>query len=110
MSKDLELTWENARAWQAAANEKKEIHDEPEWKWDCGFKLDFDGSLLRVSSRFYPPYKNLGNWWEGYVTILFLDDEILNKEFKHDTLEELKNDVEKFVDHYKSIVKSRIKP
>lgn len=104
----MELTWDNARAWEVLANEKKEIHEEPVWSWDCGFKLDFDGSLLRVSSRFYPPHKNNGNWWEGNVTILFLDDEILKKEFKCDSLDELKKEVEDFVKHYSGVIKSRL--
>ena len=44
----MELNWENARLWEANANEKKGIHNEPKWKWDCGFKLDFDGFQLVV--------------------------------------------------------------
>jgi hypothetical protein len=49
----MELNWDNAKAWEEKANEKKEIFDEPKWSWDCNFKLDFDGSLLRVSSRIH---------------------------------------------------------
>lgn len=72
------------------------------------FKLDFDGSLLRVSSRFYPPHKNAGNWWEGNVTVKFLDTELLKKEFKCDTLDELKTEVEKFTKHYADAIKYRL--
>lgn len=103
-----ELDWDFAMFWEAKANEKKEIHNEPKWKWDCGFKLDFDGSLLSISSRFYPPHKNIGNFWEGTVQVYFLDDEILRKEFKTDTLDELKVEVEKFVKHYAGAIKGRI--
>ena len=104
----MELTWDNAKVWEEQANEKKDIYDEPKWSWDCGFKLDFDGSLLRVSSRFYPPHKNAGNWWEGHVLILFLDEEIMRKDFKCDTLDELKTEVEKFTKHYSDGIKSRL--
>lgn len=104
----MELIWDNAWAWQNRANEHKDIYDEPKWNWDCGFKLDFDGSLLRVSSRFYPPHKNKGNWWEGAVTVVFLDEEIMRKEFKCDTLDELKDEVEKFKNHYAKAIRTRM--
>ncbi len=104
----MELNLDNAKIWQEKANEKKEIFDEPKWQWDCNFKLDFDGSLLRISSRFYPPHKNAGNWWEGYTAVLFLGKEIFKKEFKFDTLDELKTEVEKFTKHYSQSVKSRL--
>lgn len=104
----MELNWDFARLWEANANEKKQIHNEPKWKWDRGFKLDFDGSLLSISSRFYPPHKNSGNWWEGDVQVYFLGDEILRKEFKTNTLDELKTAVEKFTKHYADAIKSRL--
>ena len=104
----MELNWENAKVWQEKANEKKEIFDEPKWSWDCNFKLDFDGSLLRISSRFYPPHKNAGDWWEGAVLVNFLGEEILRKEFKCNTLEELKTEVEKFTKHYAGAIKARL--
>lgn len=43
-------SWELANRWQKDANANKS-DDEPRWSFDCGFKLDFDGSLLDVSSR-----------------------------------------------------------
>jgi len=104
----MELNWENARVWEEKANEKKEIYDEPKWSWDCGFKLDFDGSLLRISSRFYPPHKNDGDYWEGHVSVLFLEEEILDKKFKCDTLDELKTEVEKFTNKYASNIRAKI--
>lgn len=105
---DLHLTWNNARAWQENANLKKQAYDEPKWSWDCGFKLDFDGSLLRVSSRFYPPHKNSSNKWEGELSFLLFDQEIVNKQFKCDTVDQLREEVEGFVDHYRKIIKSRL--
>ena len=104
----FELNWDNAKVWEEKANEKKEIFDEPKWSLDCNFKLDFDGSLLRLRSRFYPTHKNAGNWWEGTVTVNFLDTELLKKEFKCDTLDELKIEVEKFTKHYAGAIKSRL--
>lgn len=105
----MKLNWENAEAWQDKANEGKKIFGEPKWEWDCGFKLDFDGSLLRISSRFYPPHKNAGDWWAGTVSVLFFDDNILEKKFKCNTLDELKDEVEKFVKHYSEVAKSRLR-
>ena len=106
--KIMELNWDNAKAWEEKANEEKEIYNQPKWRWDCNFKLDFDGSLLSISSRFYPPHKNNGDWWEGNVTVNFLDTELLKKEFKCDTLDELKKEVEKFTKHYATTIKSRL--
>jgi hypothetical protein len=104
----MELNWNNAKAWEEQANERKEIYDEPKWRFDCNFKLDFDGSLLRISSRFYPPHKNAGDWWEGYVHIYLLEEEVLKKEFKCDTLDKLKIEVEKFTKHYTGIIRARL--
>lgn len=96
----MELNWDNATQWQVAANKGKEVYDEPKWGFDCGFKLDFDGSLLSISSRFYGPNKNTGDWWEGALHVNFLGQEILKKEFKCDTIDELKIEVEKFAVEY----------
>lgn len=104
----MKLNWKEAEAWEEKANAKKQIFNEPKWKWDCNFKLDFDGALLRISSRFYPPHKNAGDWWEGTVSVLFLDEKLIEKEFKCDTLDQLKTEVEKFVKHYANAIKPRL--
>jgi len=104
----MEFNWDDAKIWQKKANEKKEVFNEPKWSWDCNFKLDFDGSLLSIRSRFYPPPKNNGNWWEGNVTVLFIGEEILKKSFKCDTLEELQKEVEEFTKHYAGAIKARL--
>ena len=102
----MELTWENAEAWETLANEGKEqSYAEPNWSWDCNFKLDFDGPLLRVSSRFYPPHKNKHNGWEGTVAVVLIDKEIEEKEFNADDLDDLKNQVEAYVTQLKSRIK-----
>ncbi len=60
-------SWEEAHRWEESANEEKDGLHEPHWKFDCGFKLDFDGPLLDISSRFYPPanYYVSEVGWEG---------------------------------------------
>lgn len=67
------------------------------WKFDCGFKLDFDGDLLTVSSRFYPPKTHYGEKWDGYCEIYLLNQLIDSKKFETDTLPELKEQVENYV-------------
>lgn len=89
--------WGKAQAWETTANEDLEEFMEPQWKFDCGFKLDFDGPLVSVSSRFYPPKSHYGEKWDGTVTIRVLTDEVLHAEFECDTLDELKDQVESFV-------------
>jgi hypothetical protein len=104
----MELNWDNAHLWQAKSNCNK-IEQEPKWSWDCGFKLDFDGELMSIESRFYPPHKNNVDKWQGGLRVILLGNEILEKTFECDTLEELKKEVEKFTKHYKEILKSRLK-
>lgn len=104
----MELNWVNASLWKDNANLKKEIDHEPKWDWDCNFKLDFDGSLLTICSRFYPPHKNNGDWWEGTVQVLFLGEKIKEEDFKCNTLDELKIKVEKFTKKYAETIKYRI--
>jgi hypothetical protein len=67
------------------------------WKFDCGFKLDFDGDLLKVSSRFYPPKTHYGEKWDGSCGIYLLNYLIDSKHFETDTLPELKEQVENYV-------------
>jgi hypothetical protein len=96
----MELNWDNAKLWQDKVNEKKEIQDEPKWSWD--------GSLLSINSRFYPPHKNKGDWWEGNLYVVLFGETILTKEFKEDTLEKLHDSVEKYIKHYVGCVKARM--
>lgn len=105
---DIELTWENAKYWQENANKKKEVFNEPKWEWDCNFKLDFDGSLISISSRFYPPSKQYGEDWDGNVCVRLIGETILKREFKCKTLDLLKEEVEKFTKHYIGVLKSRL--
>lgn len=88
--------WEDAYNWQDKSNENT-IHESMEWSWDCGFKLDFDGSLLRVVSRFYPPKEYRGKCWNGSISFYVFDEEVKEEDFKADTLDQLKEDVELYV-------------
>ena len=80
------------------ANRNKDT--KPKWKFDCGFKLDFDGPIVSVSSRFYPPKTHYGPKWDGNVTINIFDIKIIKKEFKCNTLNDLKNEVENYISNY----------
>lgn len=103
----MELNWNDAKDWQEKANEEKEEF-EPKWDFDCSFKLDFDGSLLTVSSRFYPPHKNTGDHWSGKMRIYFLNERLIEKEFKSDTLDQLKIEVEGFLKKYTEVIRKQI--
>ena len=100
--------WKQAEIWQKKSNTDKDEFFEPMWKWDCNFKLDFDGPILSFSSRFYPPVKHYGPKWDGHVIVHLLGNEITRKEFVCDTLEELKSKAEEYKKHWVGIIKSRI--
>lgn len=103
----MKLTWENANNWIEKINRDKSDY-EPKWKWDCNFKLDFDGGLISVTSRFYPPNKNKSKKWEGTLSIIILDTTITKKSFINEDLDKLKEEVEIFIKHYIEIIKSRL--
>lgn len=72
-----------------------------EWSFDCGFKLDYDGSFISISSRFYPPKTHYGKTWDGTSTVYFQGTKVEEKKFDCETLDELKSQVEEYV---KSII------
>ena len=86
--------------WVDTANEEKEEYYEPQWGFDCGFKLDYDGPLLSVSSRFYPPKTHYGPKWDGTVSIYLLDKKVKVREFECPTLDVLKEEVEVYVESF----------
>src|SRR6056297_3289405 len=94
--------YDEAHKWADDANTEKEELHEPNWSFDCGFKLDFDGPILNVSSRFYPPKTHYGLKWDGIVSILLLGKTIHNESFECDTLDELKEAVEGFIKDFSS--------
>ena len=70
--------------------------------WFSGFKLDFDGAILRVTSRFYPPKSHYGKTWDGTVTVWIFDKEVHEEKFDCETLEQLKTKVEKYTEGLRS--------
>ena len=96
--------WNEAKNWIEKANEGKQPEwFEANWSWDCGFKLDFDGGLLRTCSRFYQERENC---FSGSVTFLIGDDEVFSREFSCRCLDVLKDDVEKYVDEVRTQITS----
>jgi len=95
-------SYDEANKWADDVNANKSDFHEPKWSFDCGFKLDFDGPILDVSSRFYPPKSHYGPKWDGTVTIMLLGKEIIKEKFERDTLDQLKEAVEKFVKDFAS--------
>jgi hypothetical protein len=93
--KDCPTSWDQATQWETLANEDSGV-GEPVWKWDCGYKLDYDGPVVSLSSRFYPPKTHYGSKWDGTVTVLILGEGVQIKKFDCDSLEELRSQVEAF--------------
>ena len=104
----MEMNWDNARAWEKKANIEHEDNGFPKWSFDCGFKLDYDGGLLSVESRFYPPHMNNHDGWEGGVRINLLFDNLIEKTFKTDSLDDLKDQVEDFLKGYIAEIKHKL--
>lgn len=77
----------------------------PKWSFDCGFKLDYDGSLVTVSSRFYTCMNNekVSNW-SGKLSVSFCERQLFEKEFKANDLDELK----KLVDNYMLLISHKL--
>ena len=94
---DCPNDFSEADAWAAGANGGNSSTSHPMWGFDCGFKLDYDGPLLSVSSRFYPPKTHYGEKWDGRVQVLLLGDYLFSKEFECETLEDLRTSVETYV-------------
>lgn len=98
--RDCPTDWHEAKRIQDEMNEWKDEYSQPNWKWDCGFKLDFDGPIININSRFYPPKTHQGSTWDGSVTISFLGKEIEEKKFDCDNLQELNTQVEKYIEEF----------
>lgn len=103
--KDCPTTYKEADAIEAKMNEGKG-DEEPKWRFDCGFKLDFDGGLVRISSRFYPPKSHSGKTWNGSVSVYMGEVELIEKDFDCETLEELTAQVEAYVRSIRERVES----
>ena len=101
-------SWEQFYKWVDDANKDKEEHEEPMWGTDCNFKLDFDGPLVCISSRFYPSANYYGPTWDGRVSLYVGSQEILEKKFDYPTFAELVKAVEVYVESLRTEIKSAL--
>ena len=106
--KDCPTNWHVAKQWANDANDGAQDWERPVWSWDCGFKLDYDGPVLRFTSRFYPPKTHSGAKWDGPITILLMGDEIDERRFECETLEELRKQVSQFTSEYTEMVAKKL--
>jgi len=90
--------WDAAYKWQEKANEEDNLI---KWSWDCGLKLDYDGDVCRISSRFYPPHKSSADYgkYHGTISVMIGDAEeyLYEHKVEADTLDALKEIVEEYV-------------
>ncbi len=102
MENEHNLNWDIA---QQIVNKLNQVDDEEDlqsnsakWSFDCGFKLDFDGGLIIVSSRFYPEKVNETIQWSGnlYIRNCFANL-LIQKEIKSESLTDLKVQVDKII-------------
>ena len=100
-------SWEQAKKITEKLNEGSGEYD-PQWGFDCGFKLDFDGDLLSVSSRFYPPKTHYGPTWDGKVHFVWMGEKIITKHFDCATLDDLSQQVTEYVKGVASQIKALI--
>jgi hypothetical protein len=94
--KDCPKDWSEAKSIIKKLNEGNDDTDLC-WKFDCGFKLDYDGGLITVCSRFYPPKTHYGLTWNGTVVIKLLSKTIEEKKFDCQTIYDLKNQVDEYI-------------
>jgi hypothetical protein len=100
--------WEEAKVVLEKLNDDLD-EEGPLWKFDCGFKLDFDGGIIKVSSRFYPPKSHYGPNWDGSCKIFLLDKMIASKQFNCVSLDELKLQVEAYVKEFTDRLENLLK-
>ena len=86
---DCPTNWDAAKSWIESANSGRD-GEYPAWRFDCGFKLDFDGPVVGVFSRFYPPKTYYGSKWDGGITVYVGETSVLHKSLECETLDELK--------------------
>ena len=105
--------WDEARQIELQLNNGIEKDDAEfgalRWSFDCGFKLDYDGALVRISSRFYPPKTHYGSTWDGTVSVYFLGEKVSRKKFDCQTLDELKSQVEAYIKSITNNLKAALK-
>lgn len=100
--------WDEAKLIQDKLNEDRPDYS-PKWSFDCGFKLDYDGGIFSISSRFYPPKTHYGPTWDGTVTVYCMEEELEQHTFDCNTLGELKIEVDKYVAELKQRILTSFK-
>lgn len=89
---DSNEMWKAANKWQDLANKENESKA-VKWRWGCGLKLDFDGTVCCISSQFYPPHKHWAGCgqYSGSIRVLSEDggEPLHEYEVEADTLDEL---------------------
>lgn len=87
--------WDAAYAWIKEVNSDDNLC---KWSWDCGLKLDYDGDICKISSRFYPPHKSSIEYgkYHGTISVYIGDDEIHKHEVEATTLDDLKTIAESY--------------
>jgi hypothetical protein len=97
-----------AYEWADKANENS--NNQCQWSWDCGFKLDYDGELCNISSRFYPPHKYSAEYgkYHGWISVYVSEKQVFRKEIEAETLDKLKILVEKEVLELENKIKSAV--
>ena len=80
------------------------VHEGIQWDWTCQAKLNYDGNIVTVSSRFYPKH-NLEqtelHGWHGDISI-YTEDSYLNTDIQAETLFALRDKVEKVLEVFTS--------
>lgn len=97
--------WDEARLIQAKLNENNENDI---WSFDCNFKLDYDYGILRVSSRFYPPAEYYGPTWDGTVSIMLNEQELIKRKFDCPDIWTLQKEVEEYSKSVEEKIKQSI--
>jgi len=105
-------SWEEAEAWESVANKSNSTWDMhgPRWRFDCGFKLDYDGGIIQINSRFYPcRYTNGDFAWDGHISVYVLKCRIGDKHIKAANLKELRGKSEEYMNSIASAIHGVIK-
>jgi len=81
------------KEWLDSANSKKYEYGEPAWSFDCGSKLDFDGPVVRASSRFYHHGNDI---YDGSVSFVIGGETIFCREFSSRHIDILRDEIEQY--------------
>ena len=107
---DCPKSWDEARKWEDFANKGIDVDFEPQWGFDCGYKLDYDGPILYACSRFYPPKTHYGPKWDGTVVIYLMAKTLTEKKFKCESLGSLKQEVSEYINSFVAKLKTVLLP